>query len=78
MTVNKLLKYYEAIATAIKRKIIDKGTIERFMGSNIVYYVEKLYPFIIETRSDGEIGGSKVWEDVEALAKKWGARLPDK
>ena len=46
------------------------------MGPNIVYYVEKLYPFIIGSRTDGEIGDSMVWEDVETLARKWGANLP--
>lgn len=78
MVVNRLLKYYEAIATAIRRNIIDKGTVRRFMGPNIVYYVENLYPFIVGSRGDKAIGNDDVWKDIETLAKKWGAKVPKK
>ncbi len=72
-----LLSFYEAIAIAISKKIIDEATIKRFLNQRLCWQVEELYPFISAARGKKEVGEEETWIELEKLARRWGANLPE-
>ena len=69
----RCLNYFEAIAIAIQRGAIDEKTVREFLGPNLVYYVEKLYPFITALRVQKEVGDEDTYRFLVRLARRWGA-----
>ncbi len=75
--ISRLLTFYEAVAIAIAEKIVDEEIVKRFLIHRLRWHVEKLYPFIISSRGKEEVGDEKLWIEIEELARRWGAQLPD-
>ena len=75
--VTRLLTFYEAVAIAIAEKIVDEEIIKRFLIHRFCWHVEELYPFIIASRGKEEVGDEELWIELEELARRWGARLPE-
>ena len=75
--ISRLLTFYEAMAIAISEKIVDEGIVKRFLIHRLCWHVEKLYPFISSSRGKEEGGDEELWTELEELARRWGARLPE-
>ncbi len=75
--ISRLLSYYEGVAIAVSEKIVDENTIKRFLIDRICWHIKKLYPFISAARGREDIGGEETWIEIEELARRWGATLPE-
>lgn len=75
--ISRLLSFYEAVAVAITEKIVDERTIKRFLINRFCWHIENLYPFILAARGNENIGGEDTWIELEELARRWGATLPE-
>ena len=75
--IGRLLNFYEAMAVAIFEKIVDEKTVKRFLVDRFRWHIEELYPFISASRGTEEIGDEEVWIELENLARRWGAELPE-
>lgn len=75
--ISRLLTFYEAVAIAIAEKIVDEEVVKRFLIQRLCWHVEDLYSFISSSRGKDEIGDEDTWLEVENLARRWGAKLPE-
>lgn len=75
--ISRLLSFYEAVAVAINGKIVAEHIIKRFLIGRFCWHIENLYPFISASRNNEDIGGEDTWIELEWLARRWGAKLPE-
>lgn len=75
--ISRLLTFYEAVAIAIAEKIVDEEVVKRFLIQRLCWHIEDLYPFISSSRGKDAVGDEDTWLEVEELARRWGARLPE-
>ena len=68
--INECLNWYEAVAIAINKHIVDEDTVKRILAPRYVGFAEKLSPYINRRREDE--GDPGLWVEFTDLAVKWG------
>lgn len=70
--INECLNWYETVAIAIYKHIVDEKTVKRFLAPRYIGFADMLSPFIDRRRKDEDDPG--LWIEFTNLARRWGWR----